>query len=113
VLVAVRAFQYVDMSRYGESTTDPSVDLMAGLAAGIGIAAFFGWRRAQPLENLWQSGVIAVLAAVGALIIAFIFAVPAEYFFGLPGLIVLALASAGAGLAGSRWSTRGAQRASS
>src|SRR5207247_11145487 len=49
--------------------------LLAGLLAGIVVAALFAWRRRTPLENLWQSGVIGVLAAVGELLIGFLAAV--------------------------------------
>jgi hypothetical protein len=106
-LIAVRAFQHLDLSRYGESMSDASPDLLAGLAAGIAVAAFFGWRRSEPLPNVWQRGVISVLAPVGALLVAFILAVPAEHFLGLPGLAALAFASAAFGVAGSRWATKG------
>lgn len=88
--------------------SDASLDLVAALAAGIGIAAFFGWRRSRPLDNPWQQGVIAVLAPVGALLLAFVLAVPAEHFFGLPGLLALTAASIAFGVVGSRWAVRGA-----
>jgi peptidoglycan/LPS O-acetylase OafA/YrhL len=109
-LIAVRAVQYLDLSRYGEPMSDASPDLFVGLLAGIAAAAFFAWRRSGPLENTWQRGVIGVLAPVGALIIAFILAVPAEYFFGMAGLIVLALASFGLAGAAGRWASRGEGR---
>src|SRR5206468_13000281 len=66
--------------------------LMAGLLAGVVIAALFAWRRSTPLENLWQSGVIGVLAAVGALLITFLAAV-ADRFLGLAGMIAWGFAS--------------------
>ena len=61
----------------------------------------------MPLGNVWQSGVVAVLAAVGALLIAFLFAKPAEIFFGFTGLAILGTAAAVFGIAGSRWAVRG------
>ncbi len=82
--------------------------LMAGLLAGIVVAALFAWRRSTPLENLWQSGVIGVLAAVGALLIGFLAAV-ADRFFGLAGMIVWGLASVACGVRGSRWAVRAAR----
>lgn len=84
-----------------------SLDIIAGLVAGITLAAFFGWRRSAPLPNVWQRGVIAALAVVGALLINFFFAWPADYFFGLGGLVGLAAVAFGAGMAGSRWAARG------
>ncbi|HXF94632.1 MAG TPA: hypothetical protein VNI61_00890 [Gemmatimonadales bacterium] len=107
-LVAVRALQYLDLARYGEPVADLSLDLIAGLGAGIVVAAFFGWRRSRPLDNVWQQGVIAVLAPVGALLIAFILAVPAEHFLHLPGLVGLTVASVAFGIMGSRWAVKGA-----
>lgn len=78
-----------------------------GLGAGIVIGAAFGWRRSHALDNLWQRGVIAVLGAVGALLVAFFFAIPAEQFLGFTGLSVLALAALALGVRGSRWAMRG------
>src|SRR4029077_20033148 len=34
--------------------------LLAGLLAGVMLAAFFGWRRSRAIENVWQRGVISV-----------------------------------------------------
>ena len=81
--------------------------LMAGLLAGVVIAALFAWRRSTPLENLWQSGVIGVLAAVGALLITFLAAV-ADRFLGLAGMIAWGFASVACGVLGSRWAVRAA-----
>ena len=81
--------------------------LMAGLFAGIAVAALFAWRRSTPLENLWQSGVIGVLSAVGALLIGFLAAV-ADRFVGLIGMIAWGLLSATCGVLGSRWAMRAA-----
>jgi len=81
--------------------------LMAGLFAGIAVAALFAWRRSTPLENLWQSGVIGVLSAVGALLIGFLAAV-ADRFLGLVGMIAWGLLSVACGVLGSRWAVRAA-----
>ena len=81
--------------------------LMAGLFAGIAVAALFAWRRSTPLENLWQSGVIGVLSAVGALLIGFLAAV-ADRFLGLLGMIAWGLLSVACGVLGSRWAMRAA-----
>ena len=79
--------------------------LLAGLLAGVVLAAFFGWRRSRALENVWQSGVIGVLSAVGALIVGFL----AEVAFrvgGAVGLVVWGCASLAFGLWGSRWAVK-------
>jgi len=81
--------------------------LMAGLFAGIAVAALFAWRRSTPLENLWQSGVIGELSAVGALLIGFLAAV-ADRFLGLVGMIAWGLLSVACGVLGSRWAMRAA-----
>jgi hypothetical protein len=51
-VIAVRAVQRFDLARYGESLSDASLDVTVGLLAGIVVAAFFGWRRSAPLDNL-------------------------------------------------------------
>lgn len=81
--------------------------LVASLVAGMAIAALFGWRRSHGVENMWQRGVVAVLAVFGALLVAFLFAIPARQLLGTAGLILLAVAAAGFGVAGSRWAVRG------
>jgi MYXO-CTERM domain-containing protein len=88
---------------YREAAPDP---LVYGLFAALGVGAFFGWRRSLPIENIWQRGVIAVLAAVGALLIGFLGAI-ADRVFGLPGLVAWGAAAAAFGVTGSRWSLRG------
>jgi len=83
----------LDPDHYREAAGDP---LLAGLLAGVAVAGMFGWRRSRPLENLWQSGVIGVLAAV------------ADRLLGFPGLIAWGVLSAVVGTAASRWSIAGA-----
>jgi hypothetical protein len=81
-------------------------DLLAGLLAGAVLAAFFGVRRSAGIDNLWQRGVIAVLAAVGALLVGFLAAV-AHGLGGGAGLVVWGGASLALGVLGSRWATQG------
>lgn len=81
--------------------------LLAGLLAGVALAAFFGWRRSRAIDNVWQRGVIAVLSGVGTLIVGFL----AEVAFRLGGVIGLTLWGCGSlalGIAGSRWATHAA-----
>lgn len=97
--------QHLETVAYREAAPDP---LFYGLFATIILGAFFGWRRSLPIENVWQRGVIAVLAAVAALLIGFLGAF-ADRVLGLGGLIAWALVAAGFGVAGSRWAVHGAQ----
>ena len=94
----------LEPDRYREAAGDP---LLAGLLAGVAVAGIFGWRRSRPLENLWQNGVIGVLAAVGALLVGFLAAV-ADRLLGFPGLIAWGLLSVAVGTAASRWAIAGA-----
>jgi hypothetical protein len=93
----------LDPDRYREAAGDP---LLAGLLAGVAIAGLFGWRRSQALENVWQRGVIGVLAAVGALLVGFLAAV-ADRFLKLPGLVVWGALSLAVGMTASRWAIAG------
>lgn len=81
-------------------------DLLIGLTAGVALAAFFGWRRSQPIDNLWQRGVIAVLAAVGAILVGFLAALAHGVGGGI-GLIAWGAASLALGVMGSRWAVQG------
>src|SRR3989475_12123894 len=66
-LVIVRTLErHVSASNYQESGADP---VLAGTLAGLALGATFGWRRSRWLDNLWQRGVIAVLSALGALLL--------------------------------------------
>ena len=104
-LVVVQALQRrLDPASYRAAAADP---LLVGVLAGIAAAATFGWRRSHPIGNLWQRGVIAVLAAVGALLVGFLAAV-ADRLLALPGLIAWGVASVAFGIVGSRWATRAA-----
>ncbi|HKW40271.1 MAG TPA: hypothetical protein VJN39_03385 [Gemmatimonadales bacterium] len=105
MLLVIRLVQRVEIGRYGEGVSD--IDpFVFGLIA-IALAATFGWRRSQALENLWQRGVITVLAVFGTLLIA-ILAVPFWHYLRFLGLVVLAVASLVLGLRASRWALGGA-----
>lgn len=98
--------RHLEALAYERAFPDP---LFYGMLAALGLGAFFGWRRSLPIENLWQRGVVAVLAAVGALLLGFLGAV-ADGILGLSGLIVWCAAAVGFGVAGSHWAMRGAAR---
>ena len=105
-LVIVRALEHhVSAPHYQESAADP---VLAGTLAGLAVSASFGWRRSRWLDNLWQRGVIAVLACVGALLLGFI-AWPIDHLLGLAGLAVWGLASFVLGGAASAWAVRGSR----
>lgn len=93
----------LDPSAYKATAADP---LLAGLIAAVGVGGAYGWYRSFPLDSVWQRGVIAVLAAVGAILVGFL-AAPFDRFFGIAGMVVwLALTMLFAG-AGARWAIRG------
>ncbi len=80
--------------------------LLAGPITAGAVGAGFGWHRSLTLENIWQRGVIGVLAAVGAVLVGFL-AAPVDRFFGLPGMLVWLAASLWLGIAGNRWALQG------
>jgi len=80
--------------------------LLAGLAAGVALGGIFGWRRSIGIDNVWQRGVIAVLAAVGAILVGFL-AAPIDRFFGFAGMAGWLVLSAAFGAIGSRWAAKG------
>ena len=94
---------HLEAAAYQQAFWDP---LFYGMVASLGLAAFFAWRRSGPVDNVWQRGVIAALAAVGALIIGFLAAV-ADRLLGLGGLILWFVLALSFGTAASRWATRG------
>ena len=103
-LVIVRTLEHhVSASHYQESAADP---VLAGTLAGIAVGATFGWRRSHRLANLWQRGVIAVLACVGALLLGFI-AWPIDHLLGVGGLAAWGLGCFALGGAASAWAVRG------
>ena len=93
----------VDPVYYPFVGADP---LLAGLAAGVALAAIFGWRRSGGIDNLWQRGVIGVLSAVGAILVGFL-AAPIDRFFGLAGMAAWLVLSAAFGALGSSWAAKG------
>ena len=103
-IVVNQARSHLEASAYQRAIPDP---LLYGMMASLVLAAFFGWRRGGPIENMWQRGVIAVLAAVGALVIGFLAAV-ADRLLGLSGLILWGALALSFGVAASRWALRGA-----
>lgn len=104
--IAVKLLQgRIDPAQYREAAADP---LLAGLFAGVLVAAVFSWRRSRSLDNIWQTGVIGVLAGVGALLVGFLAAV-ADRVLGFAGLLVWGALSVALGVAGSRWATRGSR----
>ncbi len=103
-LLVVQGLQRrLDPTSYRQAAADP---LVLGLLAGIAVGAAFGWRKSRALENLWQRGVIAVLATVGALLLGFLGA-PVHRLAGLWGLPLWGLASLALGVTGGRWAIRG------
>lgn len=92
-------------------TTDPVTDpaskaLTAGLLLAIGVGGGFAWYRSYPLDNIWQRGVIAILGAVGALLIGFLGA-PIYRWINIPGLIAWVLIGVIIGILGNRWAMSG------
>ena len=88
---------------YRETAPDP---LLAGLIAAVGVGGACGWYRSFDLDNIWQRGVIAVLAAVGAILIGFL-AAPLDRFFGLIGMIIWLLLNIAFGILATRWAIKG------
>ena len=80
--------------------------LWTGVVAGLALGAFFGWVRSRAIDNIWQRGVIAVLAGVGALLVGFLAAL-AHGLGGFVGLVVWGGASLTLGVLGSQWATKG------
>jgi len=82
--------------------------LWAGVGAGLALGAFFGWVRSRAIDNIWQRGVIAVLAAIGALLVGFLAAL-AHGLGGVIGLVVWGAASLALGIVGSQWAIKGSR----
>ena len=106
-LVLVRAVQRTNLpTRADDAVVGTSTDILAGLFAGIVVAAFFGWRRSKGVENIFQRGAIAAIAAFGAVMIGFLFAPLFDHFAGLAGLIVLAILLIAGGVWSGMWASR-------
>jgi hypothetical protein len=99
----------LEPTAFHETAPDP---LLVGLVAAVGVGGACGWYRSRALDNIWQRGVIAVLAAVGAILVGFL-AAPLDRFLGLIGLIVWLLLNAGFGILATRWAIRGKGEAGS
>jgi len=80
--------------------------LVAGLVAAVGVAGAVAWYRSLALENIWQRGVIAVLAAVGACLVGFLAAL-LDRFFGILGLVAWLLLNIAFAIVATRWAVRG------
>ncbi len=80
--------------------------LVAGLLTALGVGGMCGWYRTHALDNVWQRGVIAVLAAIGAILIGFL-AAPIYQFSGVLGMIVWLLLNIAFGILATRWAIRG------
>lgn len=80
--------------------------LTAGLITAVGVSGTCGWYRSFALENIWQRGVIAVLAAVGAVLTGF-FAALLDRFFGVLGMIVWLGVTIAFGIIATRWAIKG------
>jgi hypothetical protein len=105
-LVIVRILErHVSAASYGESAASP---VLMGAFAGMAVAAGFGWWRSRALDNIAQRGVIAVMAAVGALLVGFI-AWPVHRLLGIIGLVAWGVASLILGGASSGWARKGSR----
>jgi hypothetical protein len=93
----------LEPSAYRDTAADP---LLAGVIAAIGVGSVVAWYRGGALDNLWQRGVIAVLGAVGAILIGFL-AAPLDRFFGILGIVVWLLLNIAFGILATRWAIRG------
>ncbi|HEX4560966.1 MAG TPA: hypothetical protein VH113_03965 [Gemmatimonadales bacterium] len=106
-LVLVRAVQRANIPpRADDAVVGTSTDILAGLFAGLAVAAFFGWRRSKGVENIFQRGAIAAIAAFGAVMIGFLFAPLFDHFAGLIGLLLLAALLIAGGVWCGMWASR-------
>ena len=88
---------------YHETGGNP---LVAGLIAAVGVGGAIARYRSFSLENIWQRGVIAVLAAVGASLVGFLAAL-LDRFLGMIGLIIWLLFNIALGIIAARWAIKG------
>ena len=93
----------LEPAAYRETAADP---LLAGLIAAIGVGGAVAWYRSGSLDNIWQRGVIALLGAVGAIVVGFC-AAPLDRFLGITGLIVWFLLNVAFGIVATRWAMKG------
>jgi hypothetical protein len=88
---------------YHDTAASP---LVAGLVAAVGVGGVVAWYRSLALENIWQRGVIAVLAAVGACLVGFLAAL-LDRFFGVLGLVAWLLLNIAVAIVATRWAIKG------
>ena len=88
---------------YRQTSGDP---LLIGVFVAAGIGAAVAVYRSRPLENIWQRGVIAVLAAIGACLDGFLAAL-FDRFLGFIGLTIWLLLNLVLGLLATRWAIQG------
>jgi hypothetical protein len=93
----------LDPTVYRDAVPDP---LLAGLIAAVGVGGAVGWARSASLENVWQRGVIAVLAAIGAILIGFL-AAPLDRFLGVIGIAIWLGINIIIGIVATRWARSG------
>jgi hypothetical protein len=93
----------LEPSGYRETVADP---LLVGVLAAFAVGIVCGWSRSAALDNIWQRGVIALLAAVGAILSGFL-AAPLDRFLGIIGLVVWLLLNVAFGILATRWAIRG------
>lgn len=86
--------------------------LVAGVLSGLGVGGVCGWYRSYQLDNIWQRGVIAMLAAVGAILVGFL-AAPMNRLFGVIGMAVWLVLTVVFGVFSTRWAIRGKGEAGS
>lgn len=99
----------LEPAAYRDTAPDP---LLAGLIAAVAVGGAVGWVRSSALDNIWQRGVIAVLAGVGAIVVGFL-AAPLDRFLGLLGIIVWLLLNIAFGILAARWASQGKGEAGS
>lgn len=108
-LVLVRAVQRANIPHPGaDAVVDTSTDILVGLFAGIAVAAFFGWRRSRGVENIFQRGAIAAIAAFGSVMIGFLIAPAVDHFLGLIGLSIVGVLLIAGGVWSGTWACRSA-----
>jgi hypothetical protein len=72
----------------------------------VGVGGMCGWYRSFALDNIWQRGVIAVLAAVGAILVGFLAAL-LDRFFGVIGMVLWLIINVVFGILCTRWAIKG------
>jgi hypothetical protein len=108
-LALVRAIERSNVpSRATDAVVDTSTDILVGLFAGIAVAAFFGWRRSLGIENIFQRGAIAAIAAFGAVMVGFVFTTAVDHFFGWIGVAAFGIVLIAGGVWSGMWACKSA-----